>query len=299
MAIALTDIISLIIRLIFAAVFLIAFIELVYAFDVIVKTNELDKVAVEISEGMMSSGYMFDENSPPLTVNRAVFSYKALQQLSAPTSGDSYEERGHIEPVRNCKYSAFFTFIDLEENKLVASFGTIEEGSSISKSFFIGIEKEYPDKSVAVIPGKMQIDIYDSPLSRTACAIEAAWITNKIQEIDPNSVLSFFERRGDTVFYQKSVTKNPKTGSQKTTDYMRWVPHKINFVESFNYFDQVVPGKKPNKYLFIPIDKKRYEAFGLDSRNCVDWRSPGSENWEPTDKDIQNGNVIICIKVIS
>ncbi|MBI4895486.1 MAG: hypothetical protein HY831_03260 [Candidatus Aenigmarchaeota archaeon] len=297
MGVALTDIISLIIRLIFAAVVLIAFIELVYAFDVIVKTNELDKVSVEISEGMMSSGYMFDENSQALTISRAIFSYKALQQLASPTSGDSYEEKGHIEPVRNCKYGAFFTFIDLEKNQFIASFGSREEGSSSSKSYFIGIQKENPDKTYSIVPGKMQIDVYDSPLSRTACAIESAWVTNQIQEIDPNSVLGSFERRGDAVFYQKSTLKNvaSKAPTTETHDYMRWLPHQINFVESFSYWENIDPGKTPKKFLFIPINKDRYER----DKNCVDWRTPGLENLQPQQSDIQRGNVIICIKVMS
>lgn len=299
MGIALTDIISLIIRLVFAAIILIAFIELVYAFDVVVKTNEIDKAAVEVSEGMMSSGYMLDENSQPLTVSRAVFSYKALQQLSAPPTGDSYEERGHIEPVRNCKYGAHFTFIDLESNQVITSFGSIEEGRSISKSFFIGLEKEYPDRSVAIAPGRMQIDLFDSPISRTACAIESAWITNTIQEVTPRSVLGSFEKRGDTVFNQKTTySGSGRAVTSRTDNYMRWLPHDVNFVESFRYFDQT-EGKEPKKFLFIPVKKDRYELFDSDFRNCVDWRIPGSENWKPSEEDMQSGNVIICIKVVS
>src|SRR3989338_8722649 len=95
-----TDIFTLVLRIITVIIILVVFIELIYAFSVIVKTNEMDKVMVELSEGMMSSQYEIDGKT--LTTSRAVFDEQVLRKIE--------QENSYLEPVRHCRFGAHYEF---------------------------------------------------------------------------------------------------------------------------------------------------------------------------------------------
>ena len=266
-SIDLTGIFMTFFRLFAYAMAIAVFIELVFLLSVVVNTHEMDKVTLELSENMMSSDYNVDGNA--LTVSRAVFDYNALRGLDA---------KKYIEPVRNCEYGAHYTFYDLEKNEKIAAFGytAAVPYTETRKDFYIGIKR-----GDVIIPGKMHIALFNSRLSKITCAMEEAWINNKITETDLDIYFSI-NRDGELV---------------KFSSALRWMDSSINIADFERPLGELENAKKSGKNIalvIIPVKRTRYNLNNV----CVDWREPGAENWKPDETDIANNNRIICMKTV-
>ncbi|MFH0949317.1 MAG: hypothetical protein V1802_02410 [Candidatus Aenigmatarchaeota archaeon] len=144
-----------------------------------VQYNMAEKSVAEISENLLSS---------ELTNSYSVFSSEKLSALHGK----------NIETARDCRYGYEVTFICLDKNKCKSldvdgndingkysfgykegwSSGIIESIDPVSRSEYI-VAIEAHDE---IIPAKMTIEIYDTPLTRTACMIETAYSLRKTQE---------------------------------------------------------------------------------------------------------------------
>ena len=289
-----TDIFTLVLRIITVIIILVVFIELIYAFSVIVKTNEMDKVMVELSEGMMSSQYEIDGKT--LTTSRAVFDEQVLRKIE--------QENSYLEPVRHCRFGAHYEFYDLETNTKIAEFGykSVSANGDLTKDFYVGLAKQNTQGSYIIVPAKITVKLYNSILPKVTCYIETAWIGNEIEEFDisqadivprdqirPIQLISRFEREGE-------IFRTIESGATLAgTEDERWLPKEIMTINSFDITDDAIDKIKSGKIVllqFIPIKKDRFDF----NQNCIDWRQPGLEGWKPTADDIKSGNRIICIK---
>jgi len=259
MSVAATDIFTLVVRIIVAISVIFVFVEIVYSFSVVVNTNEIDKVVVEISEDMMSSSY--DVDGKTLTASRAVFDYTALKTLE--------RKNKYIEPVRNCKFGAYYEFHDLNKNEKIASFGYFPyskppEGLSFGKekkAFYVGISIENPDKSSYIVPGRMDITIYDDFVTRLTCEIEKAWVNNHMVEYKPTTYFTL-QRDDENI---KSGFIYRWIGEIKTMDY---------FELSIAKMDDAKSSGREVVLQFIPMEKTDYDSKGCSKDSTP---SPGDE----------------------
>ncbi len=277
----LTDIVTLIIRIITVIAVLVVFIELVYSFSVVVKTNELDKVSVELSENIMSSEYTIDGKK--LTVSRAVFDEEALKAVEI--------ENKYLEPARNCLFGAHYAFYDLEKNEKVAEFGFEEPvpEEKVDKKFPIGIRKrDEINGGYKIVPARMYMTIIDSGLSRITCAVETSWMTNDIESIGLKELEFFYGSNEELTRDDSSLT----IISEHFRDRKRWIPSEIETVSSFQTSfdpDNYKLMESKGRLLFIPMRKQEF-----NTRGCVDWRENENRQYKPD----QNDNRIICIKQV-
>jgi hypothetical protein len=208
-----TDVVLMIIRIIAIIAAIILIIEMFISLRVILKTGELDKAAFELQDGILSSN---------LTVSRGIFNSTALDSL----------HESKIEPVRLCGLGAQYEFYIRTPNGWSKnwSFGYKPRMETIVASpekLEIPVGIALDGRLDQVKQGKLEIQVWDTWVTRASCAAERAWFYNINYSDTINCIPSMF----GCYFYLQKIADE-----LCFQDDCRWLPGVNVTYRAYQYF---------------------------------------------------------------